>query len=52
MAGRAKCNVHKRDFEAARVQAEAALAVHATCGDAFLVRGQVRLYGGADRPLF
>lgn len=42
LAGRAKCYLQKRDFDAANVQAEAALAIHGGCGDAFVVRGQVR----------
>lgn len=41
LAGRAKCDLKQGFFEPANARADAALEVHATCGEAFLVRGQV-----------
>lgn len=41
LAGHAKCDLKQGLFEAANARADAALEVHATCGEAFLVRGQV-----------
>ena len=41
LAGQAKCDLKQARFEAANARANAALEVHTTCGEAFLVRGQV-----------
>ena len=42
LAGWAKCDLKQGLFEAANARACAALDMHATCGEAFLVRGQVQ----------
>ncbi|CAB1105957.1 unnamed protein product [Ectocarpus sp. CCAP 1310/34] len=41
-AGLAKCEMRGGDLEAAVAHAEAALAEHPACGEAFLIRGQCR----------
>ncbi|CAN0169982.1 unnamed protein product [Pylaiella littoralis] len=41
-AGAAKCELRRGEFEAASARAERALDEHASCGEAFLVRGKCR----------
>ncbi|CAM9122880.1 unnamed protein product [Ascophyllum nodosum] len=49
LAGWAQCYLRENDFEAASLKADAALSNDATCGEAFLVRGQCRRALGHDQ---
>lgn len=46
LAGQARCFLDKREVETATAKANEALELHAGCGDAFFVRGQV----GPEKP--